>query len=44
MSQYFPKPFRSFGRNIKVKVNLFDYATKTDLKNGAHVHTSSFVH
>ena len=44
MSPYFPKPFRSFGRNIKVKVNLFDYATKTDLKNGTHVHTSSFVH
>ena len=33
MSQYFPKPFRSFGENIKVKVDLSNYATKADLKN-----------
>ena len=32
MSQYFPKPFRSFGGNINVKVDLSNYATKTDLK------------
>ena len=32
MSQYFPKLFRSFRRNINVNVNLSDYATKTDLK------------
>ena len=32
MSQYFPKPFRSFGENINVKVDLSNYATKTDLK------------
>ena len=32
MSQYFPKPFRSFGENICVKVDLCNYATKTDLK------------
>ena len=42
MSQYFPKPFRSFGGNINVKVDLSSYATKTDLKNIAHVDTSSF--
>ena len=30
--QYFPKPFRSFGVSINVKVNLSNYATKTDLK------------
>ena len=29
MSQYFPKPLRSFGGNINVKVDFFDYATKT---------------
>ena len=29
MSQYFPKPFISFGENINVKVNLSNYATKT---------------
>ena len=37
MSQYFPKPFRSFGKNINVQVDLSNYATKTDLKNIAHV-------
>ena len=43
MSQYFPKPFRSFGGNINVKVDLSNYATKTDLKNVTHVDTSSFA-
>ena len=32
MSEYFPKPFRS-GKNINVKVDLSNYATKTELKN-----------
>ena len=41
MSQYFPKPFRSFGGNINVKVDLSNYATKTDIKNISHVDTSS---
>ena len=43
MSPYFPKPFRSFGGNINVKVGLSNYATKTDLKNVTHVDTSSFA-
>ena len=43
MSQYFPKLFRSFGRNMNVKVDLSSYATKTDLKNVTHVDTSSFA-
>ena len=43
MSQYFPKPFRHFGGNINVKVDLSIYATKTDLKNVTHVDTSSFA-
>ena len=43
MSQYFPKRFRSFGRNMNVKVNLSNYATKTDLKNISHVDTASFA-
>ena len=43
MSQYFPKPFRSFGGNINVRVDLSNYATKTDLKNVTHVDTSSFA-
>ena len=29
MSRYFPKPFRNFGRNINVKIDLSNYATKT---------------
>ena len=43
MSQYFPKPFRSLGENINVKVNLSNYVAKTDLKNVTHVDTSSFA-
>ena len=44
MSQYFPKPFNShFGDNIKVKIDLSSYATKTDIKNISHVNTSSFA-
>ena len=43
MSQYFPKLFRSFGRNINVKVDLSNYATKTDIKNISDVDTSSFA-
>ena len=34
---------KSFGRNINVKVDLSNYATKTDLKNVTHVDTSSFA-
>ena len=40
MSQYFPKPFRSFGGNINVKVDLSNYATKANIKNISHVGTS----
>ena len=39
----FPKPFKSFGGNINVEADLCNYATKTDLKNIAHVDTSSFA-
>ena len=39
MSQYFPKPFKSFGGNINVKVDLSNYATKTDLKDVTRVGT-----
>ena len=41
MSQYFPWPFRSFGGNINVKVDLSSYATKTDFKNVTNFDTSS---
>ena len=43
MSKYFPKSFRSFGRNINVKVDLSNDATKTNIKNISHVDTSSFA-
>ena len=44
MNQYFPKPFNShFCDSIKVKIDLSDYATKTDIKNISHVDTSSFA-
>ena len=41
MSQWFPKPFKSLGENINVKVDLSNYATKTNLKNVTQVDTSS---
>ena len=31
MSRFFPKPYKSFGRNINVKVEFSNYATKTDI-------------
>ena len=43
MNQYFPKPFRSFGGNINVKVDLSNYATKTELINVTHIYSSSFA-
>ena len=43
MSQYFPKLYNFFGRDINVKVDLSNYATKTDLKNVLHVDVSSFA-
>ena len=43
MSKYFRKWFRSFGRNRNVKVDLSNYATKTDIRNISHVDASSFA-
>ena len=42
MSQYFP-PYRSHGGDIKVELDLSNYAAKTDLKNVLHVDVSSFA-
>ena len=33
MSQYFPKPYETFGGDISVKVDLSNYAKKSDIKN-----------
>ena len=43
MSQYFRKPFRSFGGNLNVKVDWSNYAIKTDLKNVTHVDATIFA-
>ena len=43
MSQYFPKPYEPFGEDINVKVDLSNYARKTDLKNASHVDVSNFA-
>ena len=44
MSQYFPKPFDShFGDSVKVKIDLSNYVTKTDIKKIPHVDTSRFA-
>ena len=42
MSQYFPTP-SSHKENIKVEIDLSNYATKDDIKNITHVDTSSFA-
>ena len=42
MSQYYP-PYKSSSNNIKVELDLANYATKTDLKNITHVDVSSFA-
>ena len=42
MSQCYP-PYKSSSNNIKVELNLANYATKVDLKNVTHVDVSSFA-
>ena len=41
MSQYFSKPYEPFGGDINARVDLSNYATKTDIKNILHVDTLS---
>ena len=43
MSQYFRKPYEPSGGNINVKVDLSNYATKTDIENISYVDTSSLA-
>ena len=42
MSTYYP-PYKSSSENIKVGLDLTNYATKTDLKNITHTDVSSFA-
>ena len=39
---YYP-PYKSSSNNVKVELDLTNYATKTDLKNIVHVDVSSFA-
>ena len=39
----FPKPYKPFGGDINVKVDLSNYATKANIKNISHADTSSFA-
>ena len=43
MSKFFPTSFRRFKRNINVKLDLSNYATKAVIKNISLVVTSSFA-
>ena len=43
MIQYFPKPYEPFRGDINVKVDLSNYATKTDLKDATGIDTSNFA-
>ena len=43
MSQYFPKPYESFGGDINVKVDLSNYGTKSDFKNVTEIDTSKLA-
>ena len=43
MSQYFSKPYAPLGGDVNVKVDLSNYATKTDIKNISHIGTSIFA-
>ena len=42
MSTYYP-PYKYSSNNIKVELDLTNYATKTDLRNITHVYVSSFA-
>ena len=43
MIKYFPKPYESFGGDSNVKVDLFNYAKKLDLKNATEIDTSNLA-
>ena len=43
MTKFFHEPYKPFGRDINVKVDLSNYATKADIKNISHAGTSSFA-
>ena len=42
MSEYFSEP-RSFGRKVRIELDLSNYATKANLKNATGVDTWKFA-
>ena len=42
MTTYYP-PYKSSSNNVKVELDLTNYATKNDLKNISHIDVSSFA-
>ena len=42
MSKYFP-PYNNSSRNIKVELDLSNYATKKDIKDITHINATSFA-
>ena len=40
MSKYFPEPYRRFGGNVRVELDLFNSATKAALKGATGIDTS----
>ena len=43
MSQYFSKPYETYGGDINVKVDLSNHTIKTDLKNASGIDTSKLA-
>ena len=43
MSEYFPKPYKRFGGDISVKLDLSNYVTKTDVKGATCVDMGNLV-
>ena len=43
MSEYFLKPYKPLGGNVKVELDLSNYAAKANLKGGEGVDTSNLA-
>ena len=43
ISHYFPKPYKPFGRNIKIGLDLSNYTIKVDLKGATGVDTPNLA-
>ena len=43
ISEYFPKLYGPFGGDINAKVDLSNYATKSNLKNATGIDTSKLA-